>query len=89
MPSTLPSLLADYVALPRWQVVWLMSLSLAIQEALGWTAIPICAVVAYGVLGIDAMSVEIENPFGHDTNDLRVPLLFTMMVTYPLADFYH
>lgn len=31
--------------------------------------------VAYAILGIEAMAVEIENPFGYDFNDLPLGIL--------------
>jgi putative membrane protein len=30
----------------------------------------VVAIVAFTVFGIEAIGVEIENPFGHDANDL-------------------
>ena len=41
----------------------------------GWTTIFICFIVAFAILGIDAMAVEIENPFGHDFNDLPLGMI--------------
>ena len=37
---------------------------------LGWITIPMTMVAAYIILGIAAIGREIENPFGHDVNDL-------------------
>ena len=42
---------------------------------MGWTTIAVCFVVAFAILGIDAMAVEIENPFGHDFNDLPLGMI--------------
>ena len=36
----------------------------------GWLTIPTTCLVAYALLGIETIGVEIENPFGHDFNDL-------------------
>ena len=41
---------------------------------LGWVSIPATTVAAYIILGLAAIGREIENPFGHDYNDL--PLEF-------------
>ena len=51
-------------------VLWLTTLPLTLAESMGWVTVVICFIVAFAVLGIDAMAVEIENPFGHDFNDL-------------------
>ena len=42
---------------------------------MGWTTIVACCVVDFAILGIDAMAVEIENPFGHDYNDLPLGMI--------------
>lgn len=36
----------------------------------GWSTPIVVAIVAFTVFGIEAIGVEIENPFGHDANDL-------------------
>lgn len=41
-------------------------------DALGWLTAPVSAVLAFALLGIDEIGVEIEEPFGHDANDLPV-----------------
>lgn len=40
------------------------------QEAFGFLAVPITMFVAYALVGIEYISVEIEEPFGLDCNDL-------------------
>ena len=37
---------------------------------INWWTIPFVAVVSYIVYGIEAIALEIENPFGNDCNDL-------------------
>ena len=41
-----------------------------LYSKLGWITIPGTIVAAYIILGIAAIGREIENPFGHDVNDL-------------------
>jgi putative membrane protein len=36
----------------------------------GWSTPIVVSIVAFTVFGIEAIGVEIENPFGHDANDL-------------------
>ena len=80
MPGALTQSRAIYVSLARWRsrllfpgafmILWLTTLPLTLAESMGWVTVVICFIVAFAVLGIDAMAVEIENPFGHDFNDL-------------------
>jgi putative membrane protein len=39
-------------------------------DSFGWSTPIVVAIVAFTVFGIEAIGVEIENPFGHDANDL-------------------
>ncbi|KAA8912065.1 Bestrophin, RFP-TM, chloride channel-domain-containing protein [Sphaerosporella brunnea] len=54
------------------QITWLYVLVLPFQlyAKLEWVAIPGTIVAAYIILGLAAIGREIENPFGHDVNDL-------------------
>ena len=54
------------------QITWVYILLLPFQLyiPLGWIAIPGTIVAAYIILGIALIGREIENPFGHDVNDL-------------------
>jgi len=54
------------------QITWVYVLALPFQlwESLHWITIPGTVVAAYIILGIAAIGREIEDPFGHDANDL-------------------
>ncbi|MCJ1257382.1 hypothetical protein MMC24_005207 [Lignoscripta atroalba] len=54
------------------QITWVYVILLPFQlwDSLGWITIPGTIVGAYIILGIAAIGQEIENPFGHDVNDL-------------------
>jgi len=54
------------------QITWLYVLVLPFQlfAPLRWIAIPGTVVAAYIILGLSAISREIEEPFGRDVNDL-------------------
>ena len=41
-------------------------------NGLGYLTIGICFLIAYSLLGMEAISLEIESPFGQDFNDLPV-----------------
>ena len=49
---------------------WLILLGLHFLDKYNWYTIPLASAVGYIVLGIDSMACEIEEPFGHDKNDL-------------------
>ena len=49
---------------------YLISLPLVVIPAMGWASIFTIAIVGLGLLGIEEAGVEIEDPFGHDPNDL-------------------
>ncbi|GAQ09135.1 UPF0187 protein sll1024 [Aspergillus lentulus] len=54
------------------QIAWIYVLVLPFQlyPALHWITIPGSIVAAYIILGLATIGSEIENPFGHDVNDL-------------------
>lgn len=54
------------------QIAWIYVLILPFQlyGSLGWVTIPGSIVAAYIILGLATIGSEIENPFGHDVNDL-------------------
>jgi putative membrane protein len=37
---------------------------------LTWGTGPVVALISFTLFGIEEIGIEIENPFGHDTNDL-------------------
>ncbi|KAK7208563.1 Bestrophin, RFP-TM, chloride channel-domain-containing protein [Myxozyma melibiosi] len=54
------------------QLAWIFVLILPFQlvSVLEWVAIPATVVAGYVILGLAAIGLEIENPFGFDANDL-------------------
>lgn len=54
------------------QITWIYILVLPFQlyDTLSWVTIPSSIAAAYIILGLAAIGREIENPFGHDVNDL-------------------
>ncbi len=47
-----------------------MMLPFQLWASLRWITIPGCIFAAYIILGMSEIGSEIENPFGHDVNDL-------------------
>ena len=54
------------------QLLLLYSLALPFQmvKDLGWGTGPVVALISFTLFGIEEIGLEIENPFGHDPNDL-------------------
>ncbi len=60
-----------YVALLRQlTVVFLSTLPFALVERVGWFMPLLSGVVAYPILMIEGLGNELDDPFGHDANDL-------------------
>lgn len=59
------------------QLLFLYCILLPFQciESLGWGTIPFVIIVSYILYGIEAIALEIENPFGTDPNDLPLDQL--------------
>lgn len=59
------------------QITWVYVLLLPFQlvKPLGWVTIPATIFAAYIILGIAHIGFEVENPFGHDPNDLPLDAL--------------
>lgn len=58
------------VHLRRALMVYCFTLPFALVQRFGLVTIPVTLVVAYILFGIEEIGVEIEDPFGEDTNDL-------------------
>ncbi|KAK9472805.1 Bestrophin, RFP-TM, chloride channel-domain-containing protein [Dipodascopsis tothii] len=54
------------------QLAWIFVLALPFQlvSTISWVAIPATLIAAYVILGLAAIGLQIENPFGFDVNDL-------------------
>lgn len=50
--------------------IFCLTAPLALLETMGWYTPLGAAIVAYGLYGIEEIGIEIEEPFGYDTNDL-------------------
>ncbi|KAJ3194184.1 hypothetical protein HK101_003304 [Irineochytrium annulatum] len=51
-------------------ILYTVLLPYQLMEGLGWVTIPTVALAAFTLGGIEAIGIEIENPFGYDANDL-------------------
>jgi predicted membrane chloride channel (bestrophin family) len=53
-------------------ILWLAAVPFAFIPTLSYHSIYVAAIMAYMLFGFEEIGVEIENPFGHDFNDLPV-----------------
>jgi putative membrane protein len=60
------------VHLRTFMMLWLLMLPVVIVEDYGYYTIPAVFVTAYGIMGIEQIGVQIENPFGYDYSDLQM-----------------
>lgn len=64
--------IAFVVHMRAFMLIWIITLPLVLAKSLGWATILVSVLVTVPVLGIEGMTVEIENPFGYDCNDLSL-----------------
>ncbi|KAJ3107095.1 hypothetical protein HDU96_008019 [Phlyctochytrium bullatum] len=65
--------------------LYLLSLPFQLMASIGGMTIPVTTIVTFIFLGIQAISLEIENPFGTDKNDLPQEL-YIAQISRDLAD---
>jgi ion channel-forming bestrophin family protein len=58
------------VHLRRAMIVFCFTLPFVLVHSFHWATIPATLLVAFTFFGIEEIGLEIENPFGHDENDL-------------------
>ncbi len=61
---------AYVVHLRRAVAIFCLTLPFALLDGFGWWEVMVCILVAFILLGIEEIGVEIEDPFGSDDNDL-------------------
>jgi ion channel-forming bestrophin family protein len=65
-----PMPLAYAIHLKQLMLLYCLLLPFQVVEELRWWTAPAVALVSFTLFGIEAIGVEIENPFGTDPNDL-------------------
>ncbi|EKV10682.1 Bestrophin-like [Penicillium digitatum] len=68
LDTPLPTAYSIAIAQISW--IYILVLPFQLYNALEWITIPASIVAAYIILGLATIGSEIENPFGHDVNDL-------------------
>jgi putative membrane protein len=65
-----PMPLAYSIHLKQLLLLYCLSLPFQTVQNLGWWTGPVVALISFTLFGIEEIGIEIENPFGHDPNDL-------------------
>lgn len=65
-----PIPLAYAIHLKQLLLIYCLSLPFQLVDDFGWYTGLIVALIGFTLLGIEEIGIEIENPFGHDPNDL-------------------
>lgn len=65
-----PTPLGYILLFERFLAIYLASLPFALVGRAGWVTALVTVLVAYPVLMFDALAIELDDPFGHDPNDL-------------------
>ena len=65
-----PIPLAYSIHLKQLLILYCLTLPFQLVSDLQWWTGPITAIISFAVFGIEAIGIEIENPFGYDANDL-------------------
>jgi putative membrane protein len=75
-----PIPVAYAVHLKQLLLLYCFSLPFQMVEAVGWWTGLVTALISFTLLGIEEIGIEIENPFGHDPNDLPLDTICATML---------
>ncbi|MBE9229286.1 hypothetical protein IQ264_28170 [Phormidium sp. LEGE 05292] len=74
-----PIPLAYAIHLKQLLLIYCLSLPWQMVENFGWFTGLVVVIISFTLLGIEEIGVEIENPFGYDTNDLPLDTICANM----------
>ncbi|CAN8072818.1 unnamed protein product [Agarophyton chilense] len=77
--NTNPMGFAYVVHLRLLLMTYLTTLPLALVEQMGYSTIPVFWVIAYSLMSLEMLAVEVENPFGYQGSDLRLFTFHTFL----------
>jgi putative membrane protein len=76
---TTPMPLAYAIHLKQLLLLYCLLMPFQFVKELGFWTGPIVALVSFALFGIEAIGIEIENPFGYDANDLPLDAICATM----------
>jgi putative membrane protein len=65
-----PTPLGYVLLVERLVAIYLLSLPFSLVARAGWTTPMLAMAISYPILMLDALAIELDDPFGHDPNDL-------------------
>lgn len=74
-----PIPLAYAIHLKQLLLLYCLALPLQMVSALEWWTAIAVGIISFAVFGIEEIGIEIENPFGHDANDLPLDAICDTM----------
>lgn len=75
-----PIPLAYAVHLKQLLLIYCLTLPFQLVAQLSWWTSPVVVLISFTLFGIEEIGVEIENPFGHDANDLPLDAICKTML---------
>jgi ion channel-forming bestrophin family protein len=75
-----PIPLAYSIHLKQLLMIYCLSLPFQMVAELEWMTAPIVALISFTLLGIEEIGIQIEDPFGHDANDLPLDHICNTMM---------
>ncbi|MBD2188579.1 bestrophin family protein [Pseudanabaena mucicola] len=75
-----PIPLAYSIHLKQLLLIYCLSLPFQMVDQLEWMTAPIVALISFTLLGIEEIGIQIEDPFGHDPNDLPLDNICNAML---------
>jgi ion channel-forming bestrophin family protein len=76
-----PIPIAYSIHIKQLLLIYCLSLPFQVVNDLDWWTAPVVCVISFTVFGIEAIGIEIENPFGRDPNDLPLDNICKTMQT--------
>ena len=75
-----PMPLAYAIHLKQLLLLYCLSLPFQMVGSVGWWTGPVVILISFTLFGIEEIGIEIENPFGHDPNDLPLDAICATML---------
>lgn len=75
-----PIPLAYAVHLKQLLLIYCLTLPFQMVAQLSWWTSPVVVLISFTLFGIEEIGIEIENPFGHDANDLPLDAICKTML---------
>ncbi|WP_199249293.1 bestrophin family protein [[Phormidium] sp. ETS-05] len=75
-----PIPLAYSIHIKQLLLIYCLALPFQMVENLNWFTGPVVALISFALFGIEAIGLEIENPFGRDPNDLPLDNICNTML---------